>query len=327
MKTYMIVDSFNMFHRAKHVARAPDLDSKVGMCLHIMFNSIRKVYRDFSGDHLVFCLEGRSWRKDFYKEYKFNRTVARMALTEKEQEENEVLMEAYSDLVDFMTNKTNATVLQHKKGEADDMIATWIQNHPDDKHIIVSSDSDFYQLLAPNVEIYNGIAEQRITLDGFFDVKGKPIIDKKTSQPKEKPDPEWLLFEKCIRGDKSDFIFPSYPGAREKSTKKTVGFRDVFEDRHNKGFSWNNFMLTKLTDENGEEYLVKDKYEFNKTLIDLTAQPDDLKQEFIEVVQAAKEKPPVTSVGIHFLKFCTKWRLDNISKYPDEFANLLNARP
>ena len=31
------------------------------------------------------------------------------------------------------------------------MIAMWIQQHPDDEHIIVSTDSDFYQLLAINV--------------------------------------------------------------------------------------------------------------------------------------------------------------------------------
>ena len=27
---------------------------------------IRKVWRDFDGSHVVFCLEGRSWRKDHY---------------------------------------------------------------------------------------------------------------------------------------------------------------------------------------------------------------------------------------------------------------------
>ena len=31
--------------------------------------------------------------------------------------------------------------------EADDLIALWIQAHPNDKHVIISSDSDFYQLI------------------------------------------------------------------------------------------------------------------------------------------------------------------------------------
>ena len=37
---------------------------------------------------LVFCLEGRSWRKDVYESYKKNRQAARDALNRKEQEED-----------------------------------------------------------------------------------------------------------------------------------------------------------------------------------------------------------------------------------------------
>ena len=41
--------------------------------------------------------------------------------------------------------------LQHKNCEADDFIARWIQKSSNDKHVIPSSDSDFYQLLNNNV--------------------------------------------------------------------------------------------------------------------------------------------------------------------------------
>ena len=75
MKTYILVDSLNMFFRAKHVGGGKDIDMRVGMAMHIMFNSVKKVWREFSGDHVVFCLEGRSWRKDFYPPYKANRKV------------------------------------------------------------------------------------------------------------------------------------------------------------------------------------------------------------------------------------------------------------
>ena len=64
---YILVDSLNMFMRAKHVGgRGQSIDMKIGMAMHITLNSIRKAYRDFGGDHVVFCLEGRSWRKDYY---------------------------------------------------------------------------------------------------------------------------------------------------------------------------------------------------------------------------------------------------------------------
>jgi hypothetical protein len=58
-KTYILVDSLNMFFRAKHVGGGRDIDMRVGMAMHIMFNSIKKVWKDFDGDHVVMCLEGR----------------------------------------------------------------------------------------------------------------------------------------------------------------------------------------------------------------------------------------------------------------------------
>ena len=32
----------------------------------IIMNSVKKAWTDFDGSHLVFCLEGRSWRKEHY---------------------------------------------------------------------------------------------------------------------------------------------------------------------------------------------------------------------------------------------------------------------
>ena len=76
MATYILVDTANTFFRARHVVRG-DIDTKVGMAMHITLNSVKKAWQDFNGTHVVFCLEGRSWRKDFYLPYKRNRQVAR----------------------------------------------------------------------------------------------------------------------------------------------------------------------------------------------------------------------------------------------------------
>ena len=108
---------------------------------------------------------------------------------------------------EFVTEKTNCTVLQHPQLEADDLIAGWIQKHPDVEHVVISTDTDFQQLVAPNVKLYNGVQEITTTHEGFFDKKGLPVIDKKTKEAKPAPDPQWLLFEKCMRGDTSDMCF------------------------------------------------------------------------------------------------------------------------
>lgn len=325
-KTYILVDTANTFFRARHTVRG-NLEDKVGMSIHTILGSIRKAWRDFKGDHVVFCLEGRSWRKDYYQPYKRQRSEARAALSVREAEEEKLFWETFDQFKDFIVNKTNSTVLQHQSLEADDLIAGWIQHHPNDNHVIISTDGDFAQLIAPNVKQYNGVMSMTITHEGYFDEKGKSVIDKKTKKNKEAPDPEWLLFEKCMRGDTSDNIFSAYPGVREKGTKNKIGLREAFADRNNKGYSWNNLMLQKWVDHNGVEHRVLDDYNRNKILCDLTAQPEHIKQLINETVNNSchKEKN-IPQVGIRLLKFCSEYDLIKISEQVQSYAEPLNSR-
>jgi len=324
-KQYILVDAANMFFRARHVVRGEDAETKVGMSYHIMFNSINKVWRDFKGSHVVVCLEGRSWRKDVDTSYKANRTAARMALSPKEAEEEKLFWQAFDELKDYLMSKSNCTVLQHPRCEADDFIARFIQNHPEDEHVIVSSDSDFYQLLRPNVRQFNGISKQLITVEGIFDEKGRRIKDKKTKEDLPPPDPQWLLFEKCMRGDSSDNVFSAFPGVREKSTKNKVGLREAFADRETKGLNWNMMMLQRWVDHNEVEHRVRDRYLHNKMLIDLTEQPEDIKLALDTTINEAVNKQRVQSVGLHFVKFCSKWNLVTIADKMTDHGEYLGA--
>jgi 5'-3' exonuclease len=301
------------------------MSTKIGMAYHIMFNSIAKAWREQNGTHVVMCFEGRSWRKDWYEPYKRNRKEVAAAKTEREQLEDQQFWDAFDDFRTFMTERTNVTILQSQNCEADDYIARWIQNHPDDKHCIVSSDSDFYQLLSPNVTQYNGIMGQLITLEGIFDDRGKPVIDKKTKEPKIPGDPEWLLFEKCIRGDTADNIFSAYPGVRKKGTKNKVGLIDAFEDRNDKGFNWNNFMLQRWVDHENVEHRVLDDYNRNVTLIDLTQQPPEIKAELDEIIVQQVQKQHKSQVGIHLMRFCGKYDLQRVADRVNEHAEYLNS--
>lgn len=325
-KTFLILDLANLYFRSRHTVRGT-LDQKVGMSIHTTLNSIRKVWRDFKGDHVVICLEGRSWRKDFYKPYKANRAEARAALSPKEQEEDRIFWETFDELKTLFQDKTNCTVLQNSHLEADDLIAGWIQNHPDDNHVIISTDTDFYQLIAPNVRQYNGITENTITHEGIFDKKGKPTINSKTKKPFDPPNPEWILFEKCIRGDRTDFIFSAYPGVREKGTKNKVGLQEAFSDRHSKGWAWNNLMLQRWIDHDKIEHRVIDDYNRNVTLIDLKAQPENIRKIITETVQTEISKDKnIPQVGIRLLKFCSKYDLERISNEIQSYAEPLNSR-
>jgi 5'-3' exonuclease len=326
MKTYILVDTANTFFRARHVVRG-DISEKVGMSLHVILNSVRKAWKDFDGSHVIFCLEGRSWRKDYYAPYKRNRQDARDALSPKDAEEDKIFWETFDDFKDYIHEKTNCTVLQHPQLEADDLIAGWIQSHPDDNHVVISTDGDFAQLIASNVKQYNGVTGVTTTHEGYFDEKGKRVKDKKTGEEKAAPNPEWLLFEKCMRGDTSDNVFSAYPGVRTKGTKNKVGLTEAFEDRNSKGWAWNNMMLQRWTDHEGAEHRVLDDYSRNITLCDLTAQPENIKQLITDTIQAEinKEKN-ISQVGIRLIKFCATYDLVKVSEQAQSYSDPLNAR-
>lgn len=318
MNTYILIDTQNLFMRVRHGTRAPDTDLQFGMALHIIFNSIKKVWNQFNGTHTVFCLEGRSWRKNIYPPYKANRKVAASNRTQREVEEDTAFFEVMDHFIKFITEQTNCTVLRHPEGEADDMIARWIALHPDDQHVIISSDSDFQQLISQKVKIYNGIAGLLYTHEGIFDKDGK-IAKNKHGNDLPVPDPEWLLFEKCMRGDDGDNVMSAFPGVR---TKK---LQEAFADREAKGFAWNNLMLSKWTDHDGIEHRVKDDFERNRLLIDLTQHPADLLEKFDQCIKSSIVVEPRRQIGLSLMRFCNVHGLVRIEKSSGEFSQCLSS--
>ena len=323
---YALIDTANTFFRARHVAsRNSDPWEKVGMALHLTLASCNQIVRKFVIDHVVFCTEGRSWRKDYYEPYKKNRIVDTQAQTQAEKEENELFWDTYEKFTIFLREKTNVSVLRDPKAEADDLIARFIKMHPADDHFLISSDTDFLQLIAPNVKQYNGITNELITLEGYMKENGKPVIDKKTKEPKLLGDPQFILFEKCMRGDATDNVFSAYPGVRTKGSKNKVGLMEAYADRTKQGYSWNNIMLQRWSDHNEVEHRVRDDYERNRVLIDLTCQPDDVKLSVDTHIREGVRKTVTPQVGIHFMKFCGKFELTKISEQADTYAKWLNA--
>lgn len=341
--TYVLVDSHNLFHRAKHVTQG-DAATKAGMALHICFNSLKKLWRDFGATHIVVATEGKSWRREVYPEYKAHRRVADALKTKAEREEDELYFDTMKMFLEFLQKRTNVTVLHNDRCEADDFIARWIQLHPDDQHIIFSGDSDFYQLLADNVKIYDGVKGWTITKDAVLDENNNPAtrertitekvegrtgkireVKKKITESISPPDPEYELFKKVIRGDSSDNIMSAKPGVRENGSSKKPGIKEAYEDRHGRGYDWTMFMQEEWMDHNGDMVKVADAYKRNQHLIDLSCQPDDVKALMDQTILEAVQNPRKSQVGIYFLRFCEEMALMNISKNPNDYAVFLQA--
>ena len=331
-KTFLVVDTSHLLHRTFHVTGG-DIWTRAGLTVHIMLESLKKCWRQFDADHIVFALEGRSWRRSIYEPYKKNRDVLYQNKTQKEVEESEILFEAINNFIKFLEDRSNCTVLQNSICEADDMIARWCQTHPNDKHIIVSGDTDFFQLLNDNITIYDGIKDIVIRRDGVINDKGNRVhftvkSDSKLKILKEVKDdeeynvdtnwPDWSLFIKLVRGDSGDNVFSAYPGVR------LTKIQQAFEDRVDKGFVWNNFMLTSWPDHLGKDHRVRDGFERNKILIDLTLQPDEVKDTMDETIAIAMEPKTNKQIGLYFLKFAGTYDLQRVAAHPEDYTAFLS---
>jgi hypothetical protein len=86
-------------------------------------------------------------------------------------------------------------------------------------------------------------------------------------------------------------------------------------------------MLQRWTDHEGKEHRVLEDYERNRVLIDLSAQPDEIKSIIAETIATATSaNKNVSQVGLRLMKFCGLYDLKKISDQAQAYAEPLNAR-
>lgn len=328
---HAVIDISNQVHRAKHVVKTYDsFDECVGLILSNVFMSIRKAHEKFKANHCVVCFDSYSWRRDIYPEYKANRRDEEP--TEQKIEEHKIIKEVIANLKDFFDNYTNVTVLCGYGMEADDFIARWVQLHDDPmfQHVIISSDSDLKQLVSSNVELFDPIQNTLYTSYGVFVQDGKRVhktdgvielydevwkikVNKKTGEP-EVLEPQWNLFMKCIRGDSGDNITTAYPRVLEKK------LRQAYENKG--GYEWNNIINAEWGPEENRQS-VKERYERNRKLIDLTMQPVEIKNEMDRIIGEAIEPKNKILIGAYFAKYCQRYRLNRLQTQANIITQIL----
>lgn len=182
------------------------------------------------------------WRKDIYPDYK-----------NKETKEDEYKNEIYSAMemtVDLFKNHTKAGHLKVPRCEADDIFGYWCRNcTPGVKNVIMTSDKDMMQLIDKDTRVYN------------------PLIKNRGYRELDDYGAGFFLFEKCIRGDANDNIPSAFPRVQRTRLIK------AWEDETN--YELQNLMEHKL----GSGEKVGELFEFNRSLIDLSAVPDVYQQD------------------------------------------------
>ena len=260
------------------------------MIRHMILNSIRmynKKYRDQFGQ-MVICADGmNTWRRDYFPLYKANRKKNRDSSDQDWPEIFRILNLVRDEIRENLPYK-----VMHLEGcEADDIIGTLtMQTQEFGQHepiMIVSSDKDFIQL-----QKFNNVKQ-------FSPIQKKIVSD---------ANPRSYAFEHIMKGDKGDGI-PNVLSPdnaivdeirQSPMTKKKIEYWAENVD------NLQDVMTT-------EEYR---NYQRNKTLIDLTAIPQDVQD---RIINNYNEQKPAMKMRV--LNYLIKKRCNHLIEVVEEFYN------
>jgi 5'-3' exonuclease len=312
-KTHLILDTSNILYRSFFAKLQEDEDISLGLALHSAFFSINRYYRKYKAHDIVLAFDyPNSWRKIYTKQspdcvtHKIYKGTRRQKMTEKDKAKMAEFDTHIQEFCDLLKTKSGVIVLQEKYLEADDLIAGYIQKFPEDKHILISADKDFMQLLNKG----------DVTLV-------EPNEDKERNLDEWEGNPDLFIFEKCIRGDAGDNVQSSYP--RLRKTKIVQAFTDPVA-RVN--IMNNEFDVEELGPDGQlvtHHYKTQELFEENELLMDLTKQPDYIRELIFKSIDKS-----INNRGkfdyFHFLKFLGKHELNNIINDYEQFVPLLSGK-
>ncbi len=189
------------------------------------------------------CKRENIWRNEIFPQYKANRANG--------QEDGFMggpfFKMAYDEQL-FIKGGAKA-ILSHPKLEADDCIALSVKNiankYPNCHIYIITSDRDYLQLNAHNIDLYN--------------LTYKNIAESKSSTGNAEDD----LEIKIIMGDTSDNIPSVFPKCGPKTALKCIENPEFFQQKLN------------------EKPEYKAQYELNKKLVNFNCIPENLVEEFM----------------------------------------------
>jgi DNA polymerase I len=191
----LVADGYNLLYRARTGWGQGDNP--------IVFNFLRSfkaLVEKFNPDKTYFVLEGRpKKRKDLLPEYKAQRVYS----------DHDDFYRQKNLCIDFVKNWLPVDVIRHEDHECDDVIG-YLANvkHSNDECIVISSDTDFIQLLSTDndrIQLYNPIRKKFIEAPSYDYV-------------------EW----KALTGDKSDNI-PGFDRVGPKTAEKLITDQEKLE--------------------------------------------------------------------------------------------------
>jgi DNA polymerase I len=185
MDNILLIDALNFIYKGK-IKFAPKDDGAVpNVIVYNFFRNLRALLEQFEPNKVFFCAEAKNnFRYKLYPEYKANR-ILKYSSSDKAKADNSDF-ERQRDIIFDLIKHLPIQVVKADGFEADDVIATLVEDITAENVVIVSGDSDLIQLLQ------KGHKQLRL----YHPIKKEFVLAPK----------HHYLAAKCLMGDKSDNI-------------------------------------------------------------------------------------------------------------------------
>lgn len=210
MTTWLCIDVSCLCHRAWHALPHLGWKGRATEVIYGFLNSVQLLRQNFSTDNIAFCFDSKSSkRRDLFPDYKRRR--GRMLEDPAKALARQELHEQIDDLrLRHLPAAGFSAVFYYPGLESDDILATiakTVAGKRDQEAILVTSDSDLWQCLRPNVHLYDPQKRKIFTAKIFTQLYGIT--------------PSQWLDVKVLAGCKTDEV-PGIPGVGEVTALKYV---------------------------------------------------------------------------------------------------------
>lgn len=208
-KSIMIIDAYNMIHRCRFQWGGGKALGE-NQIVYNFLRTLKATVAQFKPDKVYFPLDGKpATRLASFPEYKGNRRA------EEQSPEEVVYWDSFRrqkrTIIEIVKNMIPVETLYHPNYECDDLVLHIIDHyHQDDDVLIVSSDTDFIQVLnkyPDTVQLYNPVSSSYRANTDYDYVSWKAMV-----------------------GDKADNI-PGVRGIGKKTASKILSLEGELEKR------------------------------------------------------------------------------------------------
>lgn len=254
------------------------------MIRHMVLNSLRFNRQKFHAEYgeFIICADDKNyWRRTYFPYYKASRRKAR----EQSELDWNKIFQALNNVREELKTFFPYKVIQIDSAEADDIIGTIVHTegttlNTGEPILILSGDKDYVQL-----HTYANVSQ--------YDPTRKRWI--------KHSDPERYLFEHIVKGDSGDGI----PNILSPDNSFVIGERQkaVTQKR-----------LESFENINTLDETLQRNWARNKTLIDLSQVPEELKAKILDKYNEVNDKDR-SQLFNYFIKNKLKYLMENIGDF------------